>query len=460
MQVGVTMELGPVRERMSQRGTLQRCQMRLGICSRTNDVVEPLIKSQWYVRCNSMAKQALDAVFDEENKKMEIILRQYAAEWKRGDELKELGAYNDHWVVDRTEEEARTEASGIFSCKEMKEFQLAQDPDVLDTWFSSGLFPLTVLGWPDDTDDLKAFYPTSVLETGHDILFFWVARMVMLGFKLGGDVPFRKVYLHPVICDAHGRKMSKSLGNVIDPLEVINGITPEGLQKRLEEAIWIQQNWKLQKTDKERTSLMVFLNAVLMICILPLSLTQLRVVGYRQWCNKLWNVVRFALSKLGDDYTPPTNIVPDVMLQAQFIHGGDSSCVMNCGSAFLHLGIVICTRKDSIMLCEYPSVVESRDRVRMGRILISHFMKCELPFALCRTDAVKEIVMSHELEISTLATLSSLKIKVTFQFVLFVLLSSSEPKNGSSIFFLKVLRENDVAQCAVSVVNKNLSIYS
>ncbi|KAE9449753.1 hypothetical protein C3L33_18347, partial [Rhododendron williamsianum] len=283
--------------------------MRLGICSRTNDVVEPLIKSQWYVRCNSMAKQALDAVFDEENKKMEIILRQYAAEWKRGDELKELGAYNDHWVVDRTEEEAWTEASGIFSCKEMKEFQLAQDPDVLDTWFSSGLFPLTVLGWPDDTDDLKAFYPTSVLETGHDILFFWVARMVMLGFKLGGDVPFRKVYLHPVICDAHGRKMSKSLGNVIDPLEVINGITLEGLQKRLEEAIWIQQNWKLQKTDKERTSLMVFLNAVLMLCILPLSLTQL--------------------------------------------------------SAFLHLGIVICTRKDSIMLCEYPSVVEcwANDRV-------------------------------------------------------------------------------------------------
>lgn len=107
-----------------------------------------------------------------------------------GDELKELGAYNDHWVVARTEEEARTEASRIFSCKE---FQLAQDPDVLDTWFSSGLFPLTVLGWPDDTDDLKTFYPTSVLETGHDILFFWVARMVMLGLKLGGDVPFSKV---------------------------------------------------------------------------------------------------------------------------------------------------------------------------------------------------------------------------------------------------------------------------
>ena len=108
----------------------------------------------------------------------------------KDDELKELGAYNDHWVVARNEEEARTEAGHIFAGKE---FQICQDPDVLDTWFSSGLFPLTVLGWPDDTDDLKTFYPTSVLETGHDILFFWVARMVMLGIKLGGDVPFRKV---------------------------------------------------------------------------------------------------------------------------------------------------------------------------------------------------------------------------------------------------------------------------
>ena len=106
------------------------------------------------------------------------------------DERKELGAYNDHWVVARNEDEAQVEASQIYNGKK---FHLSQDPDVLDTWFSSGLFPLTVLGWPDDTEDLKAFYPTSVLETGHDILFFWVARMVMLGMKLGGDVPFRKV---------------------------------------------------------------------------------------------------------------------------------------------------------------------------------------------------------------------------------------------------------------------------
>lgn len=106
------------------------------------------------------------------------------------DEQKEIGSYSDHWVVARNAKEAQEEAHRLFPGKQ---FQLSQDPDVLDTWFSSGLFPLTVLGWPDDTKDLRTFYPTSVLETGHDILFFWVARMVMMGIKLGGDVPFRKV---------------------------------------------------------------------------------------------------------------------------------------------------------------------------------------------------------------------------------------------------------------------------
>ncbi|KAK4481061.1 hypothetical protein RD792_011931 [Penstemon davidsonii] len=192
-------------------------EMRLGVCSRTNDVIEPLIKPQWYVNCKSMAQEGLDAVTDDTNPKMEIIPKQYVAEWKRwlenirdwcisrqlwwghripawyavleDDELKELGAYNNHWVVARNQEEADEEANRIFAGKK---FQLFQDPDVLDTWFSSGLFPLSVLGWPDDTEDLRTFYPTSVLETGHDILFFWVARMVMLGMKLGGDIPFSK----------------------------------------------------------------------------------------------------------------------------------------------------------------------------------------------------------------------------------------------------------------------------
>ena len=116
------------------------------------------------------------------------------------DDLKEFWVYLDHQVVGRNEEEAL---------------------DVLDTWFSSGLFPFLEMCWPEDTSDMKTFYPTSLLETGHDILFFWVARMVMLGMKLTGEVPFKQVQLHPMVHDAHGHNMSKSLGNVIDPLEVI-----------------------------------------------------------------------------------------------------------------------------------------------------------------------------------------------------------------------------------------------
>jgi valyl-tRNA synthetase len=126
---------------------------------------------------------------------------------------------NESWVSGRTEAEAKAEAAKRFKVDASK-FSLKQDEDVLDTWFSSALFPFSVFGWPDNTEDLKAFYPTSLLETGHDILFFWVARMVMCGFALTDQLPFTKVYLHAMVRDAHGRKMSKSLGNVLDPIDV------------------------------------------------------------------------------------------------------------------------------------------------------------------------------------------------------------------------------------------------
>ncbi|XP_071729730.1 valine--tRNA ligase, mitochondrial 1 isoform X2 [Rutidosis leptorrhynchoides] len=539
----------------------EKNEMRLGVCSRTNDVVEPMIKPQWYVSCSSMAQEALDAVIDDNNKKIDILPRQYVAEWRRwlenirdwcisrqlwwghrvpawyvtleDDKLKELGAYSDHWVVARNEIEADVEAKRIFAGKK---FKLTQDPDVLDTWFSSGLFPLSVLGWPDDTQDLNTFYPTSVLETGHDILFFWVARMVMLGDKLGGDVPFKKVYLHPMIRDAHGRKMSKSLGNVIDPIEVIEGKKLEELHKRLEEGNLDPSELKVaiegQKKDfpdgipECGTDALRFALVSYTAQSDKINLDILRVNGYRQWCNKLWNAVRFAMSKLGDDYTPPTTIDPkklpficqwilsvlnktisktisslesyefsdassavyswwlsqlcDIFIEVikPYFYGDDVATVSARGYAQDTLWVCLdnglrllhpfmpfvteelwqrlpapkhYTREKSIMICPYPSVVESwtneevESEMETIECAVKSFrsIRANLPateanrklpgFAVSRTNEIADLLKRLEMEVKAQANLSS----------------------------LMVLSENDVppAGCAVSVVNESLSVY-
>lgn len=138
----------------------------------------------------------------------------------------------DLWVVGRTSDEANERAKTLANGAE---FSIQQDEDVLDTWFSSGLWPFSIMGWPEKTPDYDLFYPNSLLETGWDIIFFWVARMCMLGIKLTDKMPFSEVYCHAMIRDAHGRKMSKSLGNVIDPLDVIQGLPLEKLHEKLYE---------------------------------------------------------------------------------------------------------------------------------------------------------------------------------------------------------------------------------
>merc|ERR1711991_608689 len=140
---------------------------------------------------------------------------------------------NDTWIVGRDEEEARKKAQAKFglSDADTAALTLEQDPDVLDTWFSSGIWPFATMGWPNKTPDMEKFFPNSLLETGHDILFFWVARMVMMSFHFLGCLPFKEVFLHAMVRDKDGNKMSKSKGNVINPSDVINGITLEGLHE-------------------------------------------------------------------------------------------------------------------------------------------------------------------------------------------------------------------------------------
>jgi len=302
--------------------------MNIGICSRSGDILEPRITPQWYVNCSGMAKRAADAV---RNGELKILPKSHEKTWfywldniqdwcisrqlwwghripayfatKVGEKgvTKSDMKFNDRWVVGRTEPEARTKAAKMLKCTEA-EVVLDQDEDVLDTWFSSGVFPFAVFGWPDKTADMEAFFPTSLLETGLDILFFWVARMVMMGLQLTDKLPFHTVYLHAMVRDKNGKKMSKSLGNVIDPLEVINGCTLKHLTDKIENgnlpkkevarAIKEQQGDFPEGIPQCGSDALRFGLLGYTVQGRDVNLDIKRVVGYRQFCNKLWNATR------------------------------------------------------------------------------------------------------------------------------------------------------------------------
>lgn len=313
--------------------------MSLPVCSRSGDVVEPLLKPQWWVNCKDLAKRSADAV---RNGELKIVPDSFEDVWYRWlDNIRDwcvsrqlwwghrIPAYKvttpramyteaglptpteEVWVVGRCEEEARSRAAKQLSMDESK-ISLEQDEDVLDTWFSSGLFPFSVFGWPNRTEDLGAFFPTTILETGHDILFFWVARMVMMSIGLTGKLPFKTVLLHSLVRDKRGRKMSKSLGNVIDPLEVINGATLEALAAKLNNSNLNEKEIKRATADQREDypggipecgadSLRIGLLAY-MTQGGDINLDVGRVIGYRNFGNKLWNATRFAMSNLGTDF--------------------------------------------------------------------------------------------------------------------------------------------------------------
>ena len=209
----------------------------------------------------------------------------------------------DNWVVARSKTEAiakAVEKTGMPA----ESLTLSQDPDVLDTWFSSGLFPFSTMGWPDnESPDLNAFFPGSLLETGSDILFFWVARMVMMSQTLTGKLPFHTVYLHSMVRDKYGSKMSKSKGNVIDPMDVIDGASLEHLIGTLEKSLLpkkeivknVAANKKLYPKGIERCGADALRFGLLMENRLQgrdVNLDISRVLGYRKFCNKLWNLHR------------------------------------------------------------------------------------------------------------------------------------------------------------------------
>merc|ERR1719228_1112336 len=316
------------------------------VCSRSKDIVEPIIKPQWYVKCDRMAEEAQKAVdtgalrlIPDSHKKTWAYWMSGMRDWCISRQLwwgHRIPAYhvtvqgqgaadptdNRYWVSGRTEQEARSKAATTFSVPEDK-IVLAQDPDVLDTWFSSGLFPFSVLGWPDKTDDLDVFYPGSLLETGHDIIFFWVARMVFFGQKLMGKLPFKDVFLHAMVRDAHGRKMSKSLGNTINPADVICGISLEELHKTLEGGNLDPKEVEKAKSGQRQdypsgipecgTDALRFGLCAYTAQGRDINLDVMRVQGYRFFCNKLWNATKVAMMYLGPDFKPVKSLVQDLL---------------------------------------------------------------------------------------------------------------------------------------------------
>ncbi|XP_061003133.1 valine--tRNA ligase, mitochondrial isoform X3 [Dama dama] len=325
--------LSALRERGLFRG-LQNHPMVLPICSRSGDVVEYLLKSQWFVRSREMGEQAAKAV---ESGALELSPSFHQKNWQHwfshiGDwcvsrqlwwghripaylvvEEHAKGDTEDCWVVGRTEAEAR-EVAAELTGRPGVELTLERDPDVLDTWFSSALFPFSALGWPRETPDLAHFYPLSLLETGSDLLLFWVGRMVMLGTQLTGQLPFSKVLLHSMVRDRQGRKMSKSLGNVLDPRDIISGVELQVLQEKLRDGNLDPAELAIAATAQRKdfphgipecgTDALRFTLCSHGALGGDLHLSVSEVLSFRHFCNKIWNALRFILNALGEEFIP------------------------------------------------------------------------------------------------------------------------------------------------------------
>ena len=248
----------------------------LGHCDRCDEVVEPIVSEQWYVKMEPLAKPARDAVSDGRIRIVPERFTKVYFNWM--DNIRDWCVSRQLWWGHRIPvwycgdcDEVIVEHEDPTSCPACSSEKLERDPDVLDTWFSSGLWTHSTLGWPEKTEDLAYFYPTSVMETGYDILFFWVARMIMLGIENTGEAPFHTVYLHGLVRDPEGIKMSKSKGNVLDPLELIDLYGADALRFALTTGTSPGNDMRLNEQKLESS---------------------------RNFANKLWNAARFVIANL------------------------------------------------------------------------------------------------------------------------------------------------------------------